>query len=280
MVNPTINHDVKDLALADDGVSRIEWAAREMPVIKLIQDHFEREKPLRGVRLAACLHVTTETANLMIALQADIESHDGVVLTHSKLASVAVKSDGFRLQVDGTDDEFDCKTLINAAGLHAEKVARTIDGLSPEHISSVQYAIGHYFAYQGKSPFQHLVYPLPTDGGLGVHATNDMGGAARFGPDVEWVEEIDYGFDESRLERFADSIRQYFPDLDVAKLAPACTGIRPKLNGLGEAPKDFAIEGAETHGMAGLVNLFGIESPGLTASLAIGDHVVRHVPQG
>ena len=214
-----------------------------------------------------------DSHSLMIALQADIEACDGAVLTHSKLTSVTVTGDGFKLHVDGTDDEFECKTLINAAGLHAEKVARTIDGLSPVHISSVQYAIGHYFAYQGKSPFQHLVYPLPIDGGLGVHATNDMGGAARFGPDALWVEEIDYGFDESRLKLFVDSIRQYFPGLDVDRLAPAYTGIRPKLTGPGEVPRDFAIEGAETHGVAGLVNLFGIESPGLTASLAIGEYV-------
>ena len=214
-----------------------------------------------------------DSHSLMIALQADIESHDGIVLTHSRLSGVAVTSDGFRLLVDGTDDEFECEILINAAGLQAEQVARNIDGLSSQHVSAIRYAIGHYFAYQGRSPFNHLVYPLPIDGGLGIHATNDMGGMARFGPDVDWVEKIDYGFDESRLERFAESIRQYFPDLDVSKLAPAYTGIRPKLTGPGEAPRDFAIESAETHGIAGLVNLFGIESPGLTACLAIGEYV-------
>jgi L-2-hydroxyglutarate oxidase LhgO len=159
--------------------------------------------------------------------------------------------------------------------LRAEEVARTIDGLDPEHLSTVRYAIGHYFAYQGKSPFEHLVYPLPIDGGLGVHATNDMAGAARFGPDVDWVEEIDYRFDESRRDRFAESIRQYFPDLDVDRLAPAYTGIRPKLTGPGEAPRDFLIQGDEIHGIDGLVNLFGIESPGLTACLAIGEHVAE-----
>ena len=214
-----------------------------------------------------------DSHSLMIALQADIEACDGVVLTHSRLSSVAVAGAGFTLHVDGTDDEYECRTFINSAGLQAEKVARTIEGLDPEHISAVRYAIGHYFAYQCESPFQHLIYPLPIDGGLGVHATNDMGGAVRFGPDVDWVEEIDYGFDDSRLERFAGSIRQYFPGLDVNKLAPAYTGIRPKLTGPGEAPRDFAIEGEEIHGIGGLVNLFGIESPGLTASLAIGDYV-------
>ena len=214
-----------------------------------------------------------DSHSLMIALQADIESHDGVVLTNSKLESVFVTSDGFNLHIDGTDDEFECKTLVNAAGLYAGKVAQSIDGLSPEYISPVQYAIGHYFAYQGKSPFQHLVYPLPNDGGLGIHATNDMGGAARFGPDAKWVEEIDYGFDESRLELFVDAIRQYFPGLDASKLAPAYTGIRAILTGPGEPARDFVIQGERDHGIRGLINLFGIESPGLTASLAIGEYV-------
>ena len=216
-----------------------------------------------------------DSHSLMVSLQADIESHDGVVLTHSKLDRVEVLSDGFRLHVADADEAFECKTLINSAGLNAERVAKSIEGLHPGNIRAVRYAIGHYFAYQGKSPFAHLVYPLPIDGGLGVHATNDMGGAARFGPDVEWVDDIDYRFDESRKPKFENAIRQYFPDLDVDKLAPAYTGIRPKLTGPGEAPRDFSIEGSETHGVTGLVNLFGIESPGLTACLAIGEYVAR-----
>ena len=219
-----------------------------------------------------------DSHSLMVSLQADIEARDGVVLTHSRLERVEIVSDGFRLRTEGTEDAFECGALVNASGLHAERVARSIKGLSPDHVRTVQYAIGHYFAYQGKSPFQHLVYPLPIDGGLGVHATNDMSGAARFGPDVEWVGEINYDFDESRLDRFADSVRQYFPDLDVAKLAPAYTGIRPKLTGPGEVPRDFVIEGAEVHGVEGLVNLFGIESPGLTACLAIGEYVASKLP--
>jgi L-2-hydroxyglutarate oxidase LhgO len=214
-----------------------------------------------------------DSHSLMVSLQADIELHDGVVLTHCKLKRVEVLGDGFRLHIVDTDDVFECKTLINSAGLNAEQVARSIDGLGPDNISAVRYAIGHYFAYQGKSPFNHLVYPLPTDGGLGVHATNDMGGAARFGPDVAWVNDIDYKFDDSRKPAFVDAINQYFPELVMERLTPGYTGIRPKLTGPGEAPADFVIEGTETHGVRGLVNLFGIESPGLTACLAIGDHV-------
>jgi L-2-hydroxyglutarate oxidase LhgO len=137
----------------------------------------------------------------------------------------------------------------------------------------MRYAIGHYFAYQGKSPFNHLVYPIPVDGGLGIHATNDMGGSARFGPDVEWIDQIDYRFDASRKQGFVDAIRSYFPGLDADKLAPAYTGIRPKLTGPGEPAADFVVQGEDVHGVPGLVNLFGIESPGLTACLAIGDYV-------
>ena len=218
-----------------------------------------------------------DSHSLMVSLQADIEASDGVVLTHSKLERVEVLSDGFRLHVADTDEAFECKTLINSAGLNAEDVARSIEGLELDKVRAVRYAIGHYFAYQGKSPFSHLVYPLPIDGGLGVHATNDMGGAARFGPDVEWVDDIDYSFDESRKQQFVDAIRRFFPDLDTEKLAPAYTGIRPKLTGPGETPRDFAIEGPEIHGIDGLVNLFGIESPGLTACLSIGEYVAREL---
>jgi L-2-hydroxyglutarate oxidase LhgO len=221
-----------------------------------------------------------DSHSLMVSLRADIESHDGVVLTHSKLERVEVLSDGFRLHVADIDEAIECRTLINSAGLSAERVAKSIEGLRPGNVRAVRYAIGHYFSYQGKSPFTHLVYPLPIDGGLGIHATNDMGGAARFGPDVEWVDEINYDFDESRRQEFADAIRQYFPGLDIERLTPGYTGIRPKLTGPGEKPGDFAIEGPETHGIDGLVNLFGIESPGLTACLAIGDYVAReHCPR-
>jgi L-2-hydroxyglutarate oxidase LhgO len=216
-----------------------------------------------------------DSHSLMMAMVADIEAHAGTVLTHSQLDSATATSDGFKLRIAESDGEFACRTLVNAGGLFAEQVARSIDGLRHDHIPAIRYAKGHYFAYQGKSPFRHLVYPLPTDGGLGVHATNDLGGAARFGPDVDWIDRVDYEFDISRLDRFTASIREYFPNLDVDKMTPGYTGIRPKLSGPGEPPEDFVVQGAETHGVKGLVNLFGIESPGLTASLAIGDLVAE-----
>ena len=214
-----------------------------------------------------------DSHSLMISLQADIETGGGTVLTHNRIAKVEVTPNGFGISVEGVAETFHCKTLINAAGLWASDVARDIRHFDTEHIERVHLAKGHYFAYQGKSPFSHLVYPMPADGGLGVHATNDMGGSARFGPDVDWVDTIDYAFDESRKRRFVDSIRKYFPDLDETRLVPAYTGIRSKLSGPGMPARDFVIQGQSQHGVAGLVNLFGIESPGLTAALAIGDYV-------
>ncbi|MEL7185809.1 MAG: NAD(P)/FAD-dependent oxidoreductase [Pseudomonadota bacterium] len=210
---------------------------------------------------------------LMLAMQADIEAAGGAILTRSTVDQISITADGFEFTVENSEEKFSCDTLVNSAGLHAGRVARKIAGLASDSIPTVRYAIGHYFAYQGRSPFNHLVYPLPSDGGLGVHATNDMGNSARFGPDVTWIDEIDYGFDESRKSAFADAIRCYFPDLDEKKLVPAYTGIRPKLCGPGEPAHDFLVQGTHEHGVPKLVNLFGIESPGLTSSLAIADYV-------
>lgn len=214
-----------------------------------------------------------DSHSLMLAIQGEIEEHDGFVLTHSRVKDIQPTDCGFDIGIEDSPDRFSCKTLINSAGLYAHDVANSITGLPTEAKYPITFAKGHYFAYQGRSPFNHLVYPIPIEGGLGVHATNDMGGAARFGPDVEWISDIEYAFDESRKATFADAIRSYFPDLDEARLAPAYTGIRPKLSGPGEPARDFLIQGVAEHGLQGLVNLFGIESPGLTAALAIGDYV-------
>ena len=251
-----MKNGVADLSFVD------EAQVREMePAVKCHSGLFS---PSTGI---------IDSHSLMLSMQADIEAQGGSVLTHSRVSNVRHAAKGFRLTVEAVADEFSCKTFINAAGLWAPDIAAEVGQLKEQHSERLFLAKGHYYAYQGKSPFKHLVYPVPIDGGLGVHATNDMGGAARFGPDVEWVDTVDYAFDESRKDRFVESIRRYFPGLDETKLTPAYTGIRPNLAGPGGEARDFVIQGPTEHGVPGLVNLLGIESPGLTASLAIGDYV-------
>ena len=207
---------------------------------------------------------------LMTALQAELEESDGVVVLNSRVSNVNPFEDGIEFQVG--DERFECVTLINSAGLGAVELMSDALCLA-DNAPTMHLAKGHYFSYQGKSPFGHLIYPLPSGGGLGIHATNDLAGAARFGPDVTWVDSLDYEFDESRKADFVAAIKNYFPDLDADRLIPGYTGIRPKLHGPDEPAPDFLIQGERDHGVRGLVNLMGIESPGLTASLAIAEHV-------
>ena len=216
---------------------------------------------------------TVDSHGLMSALQADVEAHGGVVLVNSLVTDINASDAGFEFDVGGA--AFACRSLVNSAGLGAVAVAQTIRASrgAPRSAPTVRFAKGHYFEYQGTSPFEHLIYPVPSGGGLGIHATNDLAGKVRFGPDVSWVESIDYKFDESRRPKFVTAIMSYFPGLDESKLVPAYTGIRPKLHGAGEPAADFVIQGAADHGVRSLVNLFGIESPGLTSCLAIGEYV-------
>ncbi len=215
---------------------------------------------------------------LMLALQADLEASGGTVVPRSRVTRVEAGKGGFILHLD--DDagfSIACGELVNAAGLWASDLASRIRGLSPEHIPVTRYAKGHYFSLQGRSPFSHLVYPVAGGGGLGIHVTLDLAGQAKFGPDVTWVDEVDYSFDESRLSAFEEAIRRYWPELPAGKLTPGYTGIRPKLVGPGEPAADFLIQGPEAHGVPGLVNLFGIESPGLTAALSMADVVAARL---
>lgn len=165
--------------------------------------------------------------------------------------------------------------LVNAAGHCAIPLARESGAETPKQF----FAAGHYFTCSGKAPFSRLVYPVAETGGLGVHATLDMGGQVKFGPDVDWRGSLDYTFDTTRQPDFESRIRDYFPDLEPDRLQPGYVGIRPKICGPGEPAADFMIAGPETHGLEGLVNLFGIESPGLTASLAIAEEVMRRLSQ-
>jgi L-2-hydroxyglutarate oxidase LhgO len=181
---------------------------------------------------------------------------------------------GIALTVGGrTPMSVHCRTVVNAAGLFAQAVAGTLRGLPAASIPPCHYAKGHYFVLAGAPPFRRLVYPIAVAGGLGVHVTLDLGGRARFGPDVSWVEKIDYSFDEGRAAAFYQAIRRYWPELADGALQPGYTGIRPKLGPASAAAQDFVIQGPAEQGVPGLINLYGIESPGLTAALAIADHV-------
>jgi L-2-hydroxyglutarate oxidase LhgO len=180
------------------------------------------------------------------------------------------------VDVGGSDPcRLACEVLVNAGGLHAQALGRRLRGLPVSTVPPIHYAKGNYFSLRGRSPFRRLVYPMPSGSWLGVHVTLDLAGRCRFGPDLHWVEELDYGVDESRLPEFYTSVRRYWPGLPDGALQPDYTGIRPKLTPPGAAPADFVIQGPGTHGIPGLVCLYGIESPGLTSSLAIGEEVCR-----
>jgi len=219
----------------------------------------------------------------MQALIADMEAAGGQLVLNADVRGVEIMgaefADGFVVQVAdaggaaGAPYRLHCSRFINCAGLGAQAVAAHIFGLPPAAIPPLYYAKGTYFGLSGKAPFSRLIYPVPEAGGLGVHVTIDMGGQVRFGPDVQWVDALDFDPDPLRAQHFYGAIRQYYPDLPDGALVPAYCGIRPKLKAQGEGDADFVVSGRDDHGITGLVNLFGIESPGLTASLAIAEQV-------
>lgn len=211
----------------------------------------------------------------MLALQGDAENAGAIFAFHAPLERVAVTNAGFALEIGGAEPmQLHCRLLVNSAGLHAPALARRIAGLPEQHVPPAFYAKGNYFTLAMKSPFSRLIYPVPVPGGLGTHLTIDLGGQARFGPDVEWIDSIDYTVDAKRGDSFYESIRRWWPDLPDGVLAPGYSGIRPKTVPKGAPAQDFVIQGSAVHGVPGLVNLFGIESPGLTASLALADEVM------
>ncbi len=218
---------------------------------------------------------------LMLALQGDLERAGGLVALQS-----AVRSARFTpgrpavVQVSSAEGEFEIEAqrVVNAAGLHACALARSFDGLAPTQVPQAHFAKGSYFTLAGRPPFTHLIYPAPVDAWLGVHVTLDLAGQVKFGPDLEWLgaarpEDIDYTVDTARAAPFEAAIRRYWPGLPDGALQPGYSGVRPKIHGPDEPAPDFRIDGPARHGVEGLVNLFGIESPGLTAALAIGEHV-------
>ena len=212
---------------------------------------------------------------LMLALQGDLENVGGLVVLNSPIAHARCALDAITLIAeDGT--ELQAQQIVNAAGLQAQPLARRFAGFDSEHVPPSYYAKGNYFTLAGRSPFSRLIYPVPEAAGLGVHLTIDLGGQAKFGPDVQWVESADdLVVDPARGDAFYAEVRKYWPELQDGALIPSYAGMRPKIQAPHEAAKDFLIQGPALHGVPGLVNLFGIESPGLTSSLAIGEHVAQ-----
>lgn len=209
-----------------------------------------------------------DSHGFMQALQGGLEAHGGQVVCSSKVTDLGRIDGGYRLTVaDGAEGfALACRNLVIAAGHGAPRLAALLAGTQPPQ---AYFARGCYFSISGRAPFSRLIYPVPEPGGLGVHLTLDMGGQARFGPDVEWIDGLDYTVDPRRADGFYAEIRKYWPDLADGSLQPDYSGIRPKISGPGEPAADFRIDGPAVHGHTGLVALYGIESPGLTSALAL-----------
>jgi len=213
---------------------------------------------------------------LLMSLRADALAAGASIALMTPVLSGCVSDDGIDLSLGGQESaKVRFKLVVNCAGLWAQEVARRIEGLPRKSIPPQRFARGHYFVLAGRSPFRHLIYPIPAPGGLGTHVTLDLAGTARFGPDVQWVDGVDYRFDESRSEAFYRAIRRYYPALSDCQLQPGYVGVRPKISGPEEPAADFMIQGPAEHGVPGLINLYGIESPGLTAVLALASEVRR-----
>ena len=213
---------------------------------------------------------------LMLAYLRDAERAGALLALKSPLAKCVARTSGFELHVAGAEPIL-AEQVVNSAGLHAPSLARRIEGYPGKLAPPELYAKGNYYALARRAPFSRLVYPVPEPGGLGVHVTLDLGGHARFGPDVEWVDKIDYTVDPRRADQFYAAIRRYWPGLPDDSLEPGYAGIRPKISGKDAPAADFVVQGPRAHGVPGLVNLFGIESPGLTASLPLADAVLEEL---
>ncbi len=237
------------------------------------------EPAVRGV--AGFLSPSTgiiDSHGLMLSYLGEAEDHGAMLALSSPLLNGRVESDGIVLEVGGVEPmTVKCRSVVNAAGLNAPAVARSITGIPAATIPPTYYAIGHYYTLTTSSPFKRLIYPVARPDWLGVHVTLDLGGRVKFGPDFEWIDRVDYRFDERREASFYKAIRHYFPGLQDGTLQPGYTGIRPRITGPGEAAQDFTVHDHSVHGVPGLVALYGMESPGLTASLAIADYVAQRL---
>ena len=264
-----------------NGVNELQWLTRAQalalePELQCVAALWS---PASGI---------VDSHGLMTSLLGDAEAAGALLAVTSGVVGAARDGDGWRVRVRtavasdaGGDFELATNWIVNAAGLDAQAVAAAMEGFPAAAIPPRHLAKGHYFSLSGRAPFSRLIYPMPTDGGLGVHLTLDLGGQAKFGPDVEWIDDVtsatdlgrdlNYTVDARRADAFAAEVRRYWPRLPDGALAPAYSGIRPKLSGPGEPAADFWLQGPADHGCAGVLQLFGIESPGLTASLAIAE---------
>ena len=253
----------------DNGVTDLAWVSRE--------EALEREPALHCVgALVSPSTGIVDSHQLMVTLLGEAENHGATLALNTKVTSVSFENGLYTVNttdVDGEEMSLTCAELIVAGGLHSQTLGRNFAGLPENTVPPQHYARGCYFTLSGKAPFSTLIYPAPEQAGLGIHLTLDMGGQARFGPDVTWVDEPNYDVPEERRSAFAEAIRKYYPDLNEDALQTGYAGVRPKIQASGEAARDFMIADEKQHGLKGLVMLYGIESPGLTAALAIGSRV-------
>ncbi len=256
---------------AANGVEDLEFLSRNEALA--LEPHLSCE----GALLSPSTGII-DSHGLMVSYRGEAEDRGCAIAFATSVERVEVAQSGFKVTTGGDTKAIVSATrFINAAGPFAPGLTERIDGLDADHKPQAHYCKGNYYSLQGRAPFERLIYPVPEAAGLGVHLTLDLGGQARFGPDTEWVEGIEYSVDSARSDGFYAAIRRYWPGLKDASLVPAYAGIRPKLSARGEPAADFRIDGPEAHGIAGLVNLLGIESPGLTSSLAIADEVAKQV---
>lgn len=261
-------HDLKRRALVN-GVNDVELLS-QAELGKL-------EPQVRGT--AALLSPSTgiiDSHGLMLALQADIEARGGVIACSSTVQAGERIAQGMRLSIEGAEPfDLEAGVVVNSTGIGAQDLSQRIRGLPIAQIPRSRLAKGSYFMLQRQAPFRRLIYPVPEPGGLGIHATLDLQGRVRFGPDVEWVDTPDYAVTEERSARFYSAVRRYWPDLEDGTLSPGYAGVRPKVVGPGEPDGDFVLHGPDEHDGAAWIALYGIESPGLTACLSIADEVVE-----
>jgi L-2-hydroxyglutarate oxidase LhgO len=217
-----------------------------------------------------------DVAELVTSLEGAIEHHGGQLVMQTSVQSIERLGSLWQV-ITSAGDRLSCQVVVNAAGLGAVDLATRIAALAPATLPRLRYGQGHYYTIHGRAPFQRLIYPLPGPASLGIHLGMDIAGRCRFGPDMRWIDAPDYHFDDSQREAFAEGIRQWWPALDSADLMPDFVGVRPKLHGPGEPQPDFLIHDQQLHGLPGLINLFGIESPGLTSSLALAQEVLRRL---